>query len=152
MTHEEHNGGSADNLITQELHRMEEAVFRQEELAQLKKLSAEHEVRQKQSALTMGLQIINTLGLVVVLSSAFYFGMWKGGVDQSLEEVGSFMEKGDRYPATRGIATEHRLEKLESDHRADINNLRVQMQQDRREILLELREIRKYLTAKSVNQ
>jgi hypothetical protein len=117
-----------------------------EELKQLKKLSIEHEIRQKQSAMTMTLQVLNSMGLVAVLSAAFYFGIWKGGVDQVLHDYAKFKDAGDRYPSSRGIATETRLLKLEKDHDEDVKQLRKESQEIKREILIELREIRKLMS------
>jgi len=117
-----------------------------EELQQLKQLSEEHAVRQKQSAMTMLLQVINSIGLVLVLSSAFYFGIWKGGVDQVLKDYVKFKDAGDRYTAARGNAVEERLFKLEKEHDDDVKQLRIESQDIKREILIELREIRKLIT------
>lgn len=128
--------------------RSEEEVkqLMSEELKQLKQLSIEHAIRQKQSAMTMVLQILNSVGLVAVMSATFYFGIWKGGVDNILQDYKDFKADGTRYPEQRGIAVESRLLKLEKDHDADIATLRKESSDIKKEILVELREIRKLVT------
>lgn len=88
------------------------------------------------SVFTLALQLVNTIGLAIVLIAIYQFGEWKGTVDTRLDTFKNFMDGGDRYPADRGAAAEARIGTLEQTHRADIKDLR-------QEILTELRELRK---------
>lgn len=112
------------------------------ELQEVRSLHTEQAAHAKQGIVAIAFQIVNTLGLVLVIMSIFYFGLWKGAVDQNIQTFQDFISDGDRYTEARGAAAETRLEKLERSHDADIVQLRRERSDDRKEILLELREIR----------
>ena len=92
----------------------------------------------KTSTIAFALLIANSAALCFVLGAIFYFGVWKGSVDQQLQTFQTFINAGDRYPLARGVAVETRIYKHEEDHQQDIKDLRA-------EWVAEIREVRRLI-------
>lgn len=88
------------------------------------------------SVWTLALQLFNAFGVVAIMVFVFNAAEWKGQVDADRVAFSRFMEKGDRYPLSRGTALEGRV-----DSHIAANNL--ELKELRKEWITEMREMRK---------
>jgi hypothetical protein len=108
----------------------------------IQQLLIEERAAHKTSVLQTTLLVGNSAALLFCVSAIFYFGEWKGGVDQQLESIQAFVKAGDRYPLSRGTAIEARLSRQEQAHDNDIKELRS-------EWISELRDLRLLIERKT---
>lgn len=54
------------------------------------------------SIFTLALQLVNTVGLAIVLIAIYQFGEWKGSVDTKLNELDAFRTAGSRFTEADG--------------------------------------------------